>query len=765
MGLIKSILKNKLDFIIIMLIIIVSLSGINIVFNLVFNAYMTSRETEIFAENNTQTTLNLNDKVTAKEVNDILIDLHKNNIPFAFNKATTLNGEIFDVNLQLNFVSDSNLYQYKVVKGRNISLDDINNNNKVIVISSNYKDFFYKKGQDYFIDIEGTSYKIIGIIENRYSYDWYNLKAFTPYDFKNGFNDEIATPMISFYSKKDVNISEDIKLKNNISEVINTPLEKIPLKAELETLMSEILYYFILSVLSIINLCIFIIFFIEKRKNTISILRSVGYNRNKSGNYVLKQILFIAIVSSLISWLIYYPFSKYFNEKFMGIGLKASPIILVFDLIFIIFILLLLKLIIFKVILKNEIQKDIKKRKNILDNTFVKVFIIIQISLMINYSIEFYTNNKEVNKTLNTANSIIDFENTLVIDSFSVNYDSNVLKSYNIETKMKNLTNKGIQVVNYLYAVDSAKEVKSMNNLEKDNYSPNYKIYLENIEKNHLPLLYISNSSLKTLKIKGLNQGNKDLGQNLVYAGNDYKEHFNIGDIIKGNSGAIYKIAGFIDKDQYMFDENSGSEVLSQFNKLDSFLIIPFEIANLENLNVPKNAPIYDSDSEKFYTLSNTFIKYKDDNEMNYIKDELKKDNLNTVTLDIQLKRFTHTNFNYVKYKLFNSLIISIIALIGVICYIISFIYSEKRNIGIKRALGYKSTKIITGYIFKIIELLFVSNILVILYKMLGKFTVVNIDNFITIFTINILILVIGSILIIYYIKKDKISELIKERD
>lgn len=756
----KNTLKNKVDSFIIIIIMTVSLIGVNIIFNILFNGYTESKQTALFSDKNIGISLEFKKEISKNEINEIIKKINEDKIPFAFSKQTALQGELFETIITLDHTNNPNMYDYKIKKGRNISKDDIENNRNVIVISSNYKDFFYKKDNKDFIDIDGISYEIIGITENNLANDWYNLKAITPYNFKNGL-DMLDTSLINFYTSKDTQILKDIS--SNIEHIQYGSLTKLSIAKIIENMIPEINYYFILSMLSLINLCLFSILFIKKRQPILNVLRAVGYNKRQAGNYILKQLIICGFISSLIAWISYYPFAKYFNEKFMNIGLNPSLLILFVDILFSLLIIFIISKLLFKLLNTSEIQDGIKRKNNIFNSIWIKLFIIIELFMMFNYSIESYILNKDLNKTMNISNSIVDFDNTLVMNPFSVSFDSDVLEEYDITNTINILKNQGGNIINYLYTIDTSKDVSSMKMNEQNGYSSNFEFNFTNLEEPPVPLLYISNDSFDTLKLTGIEkQSNTGLSNEvLVYAGSNYKNSFNIGDTIKGDSGAIYKLIGFIDQGQYLFDTNSGSKIIDNFNILDNFIIVPFEMSSLDNINISG----LDTDSKRFYALSNSLIKYSNKESELAITKTLNKKDLQLDSFNNQLQRMKITDFSYVKYKFFSTIMISCITFISLICYIVSLLYSEKRNMGIRRALGYSIGKIVKIYLFKIFSLLTISNFLIILYKIIKEKALLNTDTIIFIIIIDIFIIILSLLLIICCVKKEKISELIKEKE
>ncbi len=263
----------------------------------------------------------------------------------------------------------------------------------------------------------------------------------------------------------------------------------------------------------------------------------------------------------------------------MHLGLVASSLILIFDIVFVLILMLIVQKILFYLINRNSINQNISLRKNIFNGILIKAFLIIQVSLMFNYSIDTYDTYKSINSTLYKAKNILDFEKTLVINPFSISYDYEKLKSYNFTDTINKLKNNNIKTINYIYSIDSSEDVKNLNDLSYDidiNFIGNIPIQDNN---DLIPLLYIDKDSFSSLKIKkssiiDTNEIPPDIIP--IYAGNNYKGKFKIGDKIQGNSNIIYKIIGFIEKDQYMFSENSGTEIMSTFNNLNSFFFNSF---------------------------------------------------------------------------------------------------------------------------------------------------------------------------------------------
>lgn len=131
--------------------------------------------------------LKFNEEKNFLDLSNILRDLQKENIKISFPRST----EIFPPQIKdgLNkpmtphvyVTNDASLFNYKIYKGRNITQEDILNKEKVVLVSILHKDLIYKKDKVDFIDIDGESYEVIGIIKNNKGKSFYNDNIIMPY--------------------------------------------------------------------------------------------------------------------------------------------------------------------------------------------------------------------------------------------------------------------------------------------------------------------------------------------------------------------------------------------------------------------------------------------------------------------------------------------------------------------------------------------------------------------------------------------------------
>lgn len=668
---------------------------------------------------------------------------------------------MFDTAVNIFAISNENIFKYKFIKGRNISDEEIKNGSKVAVISKNYESFCKKENNKLYIDIDNNTYEVVGIIGNRYSSSYFNLMIFIPYTSTPQIwkNDNTILNCNFLVSGKDISI-ENYKKDFYIKETKFSSLPNQTISNNLFVIKQDVIYFCIISIISIVNIIIFSFYWINKKKTQIGILKAIGYSKNSTTALVRNELFILSIISSICASSLYYPFSNFFNKYFFDIGLNGSPIILGFDFLFSFICSLIVVIFNKKKIDQLSISNNIADSINFSKKLWVKIILVIQISLVLNYSVVAFDTINYVFSTLNKAKKIINIENVEIVDPFTVSYDEKDILEYDIQKTLGKLKNQDLILINYLYSIDSSRDVTSMKNRDKNNYDPNYSDnYFRRVRSgNVIPIVYIEKDSFKGLKLK-INEYktiNDNDGSIPVYAGHDYKKYFLIGDIIKGDSGQNYKIAGFLEKNCYMFNENISSESLSQTNNLNSFIIIPYSIYNIKNLPLG-----YTKNDFIHYSMTNSFFVFKSPNVKKVIHSTLNSKGIQTSLLNKQLERFTQLNFNYVSYKLFNIIMIFLICIGGLIAFSISCVFSEKRDIGIKMALGFNKTVIIEEYIFKIVKLLAFSFLIIIIRYFILPDIKLTIKLLAYVLSLAIIIPIPSIILIFYFINRYVPSELI----
>ncbi|MGL4741271.1 MAG: FtsX-like permease family protein, partial [Sarcina sp.] len=138
------------------------------------------------------------------------------------------------------------------------------------------------------------------------------------------------------------------------------------------------------------------------------------------------------------------------------------------------------------------------------------------------------------------------------------------------------------------------------------------------------------------------------------------------------------------------------------------------------------------------------------------------KEDISLVELERQLERYKYINFNYLKYKLFNSLIISIISFIGIICYVLFSVFSNRKIIGIKRALGYTRIKLLSEYVINVFLILTAGIVIVLGHKHKDELFKLSSDNIVLITLVVALVIASTIGIVLHYITKRNIADFVK---
>ncbi|MGL4742306.1 MAG: FtsX-like permease family protein, partial [Sarcina sp.] len=567
--------KNfNLDFFIIITIMIVSMTGFNVLFNVFFNAYNVTRQNKNFIEKNNHINISFKEELDSVRAKEFLKRIHAKGIEFATEKEVTLTGSFFDKRLNLNLVSDKNIFDYKVHKGKD--LIDIKDDEKGIIIPELYKELVYEEENNYFINIKNEKFKVLGVIDNRFSEDYYSYRAFVPYDSSESFFDENLSGITITSSNSREELEHIIKADEAVKEIGFISPSYITVDAQLETVKQELNYYIFIGILCFINFILFFVFYLKKQDKKVGVLRAVGFNKKMVAKYFQKQILILGIVASFMAWALYYPFANFFNNSFMNLGLMPSELILLVDLIIVFALIIITYRINFFVLNNKNINNTIVSNKNILNGVMIKMLLIVQIVLMFNYSFDTNDIYADINKTLNKAKNVVDLENTLVVNPFTVPLSDEVLTNINVEEIEKSLQDKNIDFITYFYSLDYSNAVLGLNNIQEliDTLAIDSNITGYDLNDKEIPILYIDRASLDELNIKiSIIKESSNKASTPVIAGYNYANKFKVGDKVLGESGVSYEIIGFLNKNENMFMTNSGTQIMSEFNNLDSFFV------------------------------------------------------------------------------------------------------------------------------------------------------------------------------------------------
>lgn len=763
MFVVKDILKNKVTSIILITMMCLSMFGFSVVFNILLNATVKSIESREMSNSAKVINISFSKEQPKSHVEKLIEVMVEDGIKLSYIRQSTMRKpeDIYDTFVNHCVISDPEIYHYNILKGRNISLEEIRNGSKVALVSNKYIRFLEKDNNKIYINIKNEDYEVVGVIGNKYSESYYNFCVFIPYTATPKVWETDSTELFcSFTVSADSPSIDKYREEFDIGKIQESNLPVQTIQSDYYAFNNELRFLAALFLTSVVNILLFSFYWINTKKNQIGILKALGYSNKAVWMLILKELITLSFIASVITSILYYPFS-YFADKYMvSYGFNSSPLIFFANCI----VAFIICFIVFLVNKRNmdrvSISSNIKEHVNFSKKPLVKLVLVFQLVLVLYYSAGTFELFDYVFGTINRAKSIISVENTEIVSPFSVSFDDAVLKKYEIVKIFSDLKKEGLNIINYLYSVDSSDSVAVMQNKNKDEYNLNYSMRYFRLVKsdNVIPLLYIEKDSFNGLRMK-ISQSNAivyDESCIPVYAGSSYKKYFTIGDKIVSDSGKKYQIIGFLHNNSYMFDSNESSQAVGETNKLDSFIIIPYDISKMIDLPIG-----YREDDFIHYSMTNSFFMYTSPEQREKIISVMDEKGIKTTPIENQLKQFTVSNYKAVSYKIFNILMILLICIGGVIGFCISGIYSEKRVTGIKIAIGYRKNEIILEYIYRILKLLFISIAIVTIWLFIVTEIKLTMELFFRMVAFAFAIQIPSIILITYMINRFKPSELI----
>lgn len=105
------------------------------------------------------------DKAVHEEMaQKILTKLYDKNVSIYISSWVKINGTLKDCYVYFAFSYD-NPWFYNIIEGRNLKKKDFETHSKVAIISENIKDMVIKKNDEYYINVGGILYNVVGIYE------------------------------------------------------------------------------------------------------------------------------------------------------------------------------------------------------------------------------------------------------------------------------------------------------------------------------------------------------------------------------------------------------------------------------------------------------------------------------------------------------------------------------------------------------------------------------------------------------------------------
>lgn len=291
-----------------------------------------------YSNHNMTITINLSTEMNWQKLDNIVDELSKNIELQLMRQGMDLTKTQY-VDLKTVSYNDYPEWTIPILSGKYISIDDIQNGNKVAVIGKDLIKFTYKNQENTYIDFAGETYKVIGITGRNNNSNIYNKDIYIPFksiseNAKVIINDD--SQLIIFLRKNGQSpINEARKLVKAVKAIDenavisqNTVSTSSVASYKLRNTVIEVTLILITGIINVINLSIF---WILDRKKELAVKKTFGANNYNIAYEIFKEMFALSLSGAILAVII-----QNIIDYFAGtlISFPITPTIINFVLIF-----------------------------------------------------------------------------------------------------------------------------------------------------------------------------------------------------------------------------------------------------------------------------------------------------------------------------------------------------------------------------------------------------------------------------------------------
>ncbi|MCL2323361.1 MAG: ABC transporter permease [Oscillospiraceae bacterium] len=355
--------------------------------------------------------------------------------------------------------------------------------------------------------------------------------------------------------------------------------------------------------------------------------------------------------------------------------------------------------------------------------------------------------------------------------------------------KTDELKGKLLELIDYIKNSKDIEKVGSFKNdsiliAQDDIYNPPKDMEVELLDENKvmvkyisLPAIFIDDGMYNMVNIniskgRGFNKDDYDLdvaAEIPVIIGENLSKYYNIGDVIVEKTDAPsryltkYKVVGILNKGQMFF---AGDSNFSSIKNMENALLIPF--------------------SKEDNSLDDYFIRYgvncsyrvKGDADVTQVMNDFDKKSsdlnltLKSIKYSDDMKEINGVSNGGIFYNAFLAFMLTFFSLLGIVSSILLSVLKNRREYGIRMAIGAKPNDISRGIVIEIIAMFIIAiiivNLLMIIFPQVLAVQITQKSDYIIFILSSSLVFLIGliiSIIPIKIMKKLDVNDLLRRKE